>query len=303
MEVSIIIVNYNTKDLTVNCIKSIKKYTKNIEYEVIVSDNGSIDNSVNTIREHFPDVIIVENNENLGFGTANNRALKYAKGKYIFYLNSDTELRNNAVKLFYDYYEKNKINENLGAIGCNLLKSDLTINHSFGNFPNVNNIINDLIHANYGLFKLFILNKKNYHSIPVKNNCYSKYIGQVDYIIGADLFLENNKYAYFDERYFLYCEEVDLQYKLYLESKNRIIIDGPEIIHFDGQSSKKTQDIGFPELTKFSSQCNNISRVQFIKKNCSFFKGEIIKLLTLLLWLNPLIFKYNKKSLKKLLKA
>lgn len=303
MDVSIIIVNYNTKDLTVNCIKSIKEYTKDVEYEILLSDNGSVDNSVITIRQYFPDVIIVENNANLGFGTANNRALKYAKGKYIFYLNSDTEVRNNAVKLFYDYYEKNKINENLGAIGCNLLRSDFTINHSYGEFPDTKKIIKDLIHANYGLFKLFILNKKDYNSNSKNMTNCSKFIGKVDYLIGADLFLENNKYAYFDERYFLYCEEVDLQYQLYLENKNRIIIDGPEIIHFDGQSSKNNRNIIFPELTKFSSQCNNISRVQFIKKNYSYFKGEIIKLLTLLLWLNPLIFKYNKKSLKKLLKA
>ena len=102
MDVSIIIVNYNTKDLIKNCIDSIYEQTKDIKFEIIVSDNGSVDGSIEMIKSEFPNVILIENNANLGFGTANNRGLKIAKGKYIFYLNSDTVLLNNAVKLYPD---------------------------------------------------------------------------------------------------------------------------------------------------------------------------------------------------------
>lgn len=100
MDVSIIIVNYNTKELTRNCLRSIFDQTKDVDFEVIVSDNGSTDGSIEMIRAEFPQVILIENNANLGFGAANNRGLKIARGKYVFYLNSDTVLLNNAVKLF-----------------------------------------------------------------------------------------------------------------------------------------------------------------------------------------------------------
>ncbi|MFC2281975.1 MAG: glycosyltransferase family 2 protein, partial [Treponema socranskii subsp. buccale] len=90
MNVSVIIVNYNTRELTKNCLLSIYEKTQGINFEVIVSDNGSKDGSQDMIRTEFPQVSLIENNANLGFGTANNRALAAAKGKYVFYLNSDT---------------------------------------------------------------------------------------------------------------------------------------------------------------------------------------------------------------------
>ena len=104
-DVSIIIVNYNTKQLLADCLKSIYEQTNNIDFEVIVSDNGSVDGSIEMLKRDFSQVILIENNANLGFGAANNRGLEVAKGKYIFYLNSDTVLLNNAVKIFFDYLE------------------------------------------------------------------------------------------------------------------------------------------------------------------------------------------------------
>ena len=117
MQVSIIIVNYNTKELLNNCLKSIYKYTKDIDFEIIVSDNGSTDNSISMLKTEFPQVVIVDNGKNLGFGAANNKGLEIAKGKYIFYLNSDTLILNNAVKIFYDYFEANEniFNGNVSA--------------------------------------------------------------------------------------------------------------------------------------------------------------------------------------------
>lgn len=117
MNVSVIIVNYNTKELTKNCLASIFEKTKNIDFEVIVSDNGSTDGSIEMIKSDFPQVVLIENNVNLGFGKANNIAAKIAKGKYLLFLNSDTILLNNAVKEFFDRAvdEKNKI---LGLYSC-----------------------------------------------------------------------------------------------------------------------------------------------------------------------------------------
>ena len=83
IDVSVIIVNYNTKELLKNCINSIYEKTENVSIEIIVSDNGSIDGSIEMLKDTFPDVILIENNENLGFGKANNIGAKNAHGKYL----------------------------------------------------------------------------------------------------------------------------------------------------------------------------------------------------------------------------
>ena len=204
MDVSIIIVNYNTKNLTINCLSSIYEQTKDISFEIIVSDNGSTDGSIEMIKSNFTKVIVVENKENLGFGKANNRGLKVATGKYIFYLNSDTVLLNNAVRLFFDYFESHSL-ENIGAIGCNLVDNNLTLTHSFGTFPCYKNEVTFHLKNAFKLLakRIIFTLGKSYK----KENAIDKakeYYGEVDYITGADLFVKNNEYAYFDERYFLY---------------------------------------------------------------------------------------------------
>lgn len=306
MDVSIIIVNYNTKQLLKDCLNSIYEHTKDINFEIIVSDNGSKDGSIEMLKTEFPQVILIENNANLGFGKANNRALAVAKGKYIFYLNSDTILLNNAVKLFFDYFEENKEKENIGALGCNLLDKQGNINASYASYPNFNGKIKDLIHANYGLWKhiFFKIIHKKIENTGKHKSIYEKKIGEVGFIIGADLFIENNEFAKFDEKYFLYLEETDLEWNLYKKTgKKCYLIEGPKIIHLEGESSKETEKLPYYDLTSFSGRCKCISRVYYCKKNYSRFKSFIIKILTLLLWLNPLIIKYTYKSIFKLLKA
>ena len=117
-QVSIIMVNYNTKELTKKAIQAVFDKTEGVEYEIIVVDNDSKDGSVEELKKTFQDkIIIIESKENLGFGRGNNLGIKQAKGKYIFLLNSDTELINNAIKIFYDYMEQN---EQVGICGGNL---------------------------------------------------------------------------------------------------------------------------------------------------------------------------------------
>ena len=101
MDVSIIIVNYNTKELTAACINSIFQYTEGVEFEVILVDNASTDGSREFFRKDTR-IILIESEINLGFGRANNLGYEYSHGKYVFLLNSDTYLLNNAVKIFYD---------------------------------------------------------------------------------------------------------------------------------------------------------------------------------------------------------
>ena len=296
MQVSIIIVNYNTKDLLRDCLKTIISYTQEIEYEIIVSDNGSSDDSVEMLKKEFSSVIVLENNKNLGFGTANNKALEIASGKYVLYLNSDTVLCNNAVKDFFDYMEAH-INENIGAIGTNLMDNKKNIIHSFGRFPSFLSLTKILIRDNISQFLKLIL-----HMLCIKKEHFTNstseaafYTGNVDYITGADLFLKNDENAKFDEKFFLYYEETDLQKTMSKKGLERRIIDGPQIIHLEGGSNTNGK-----KFTSFGNLISYISMVYYCKKNISKSGAILLKILILLLWLNPLHLKNTKKFFRKL---
>ena len=305
MDVSIIIVNYNTKQLLADCLNSIYEQTKDISFEVIVSDNGSKDGSIEMLKADFPQVILIENNANLGFGAANNRGLAIAKGKYIFYLNSDTILLNNAVKYFFDYWENSPEKDSIGALGANLLSINKETIHSGGLFPDYKSDISGLMHNIYGFTKQFFFHKLFKKNLPeYKNEKSEKIIGLIDYITGADLFLKNDNFAYFDEDFFMYCEETYLQYQLFMNNKNRLLINGPQIIHLEGASSKKiTTDIVHKEAS-FASIQGKISRIIYFRKTgISTFKICALKIATILLWLNPLLFKTNAKYIKNIIMA
>lgn len=296
MDVSIIIVNYNTKELTYGCLKSVYEKTKDVDFEVIVSDNGSKDGSVELIKSKFPQVILVENNENLGFGRANNRGLDVARGKYVFYLNSDTILLNNAVKMFFDYFEEHDEKEKIGALGCNLQNSEGGIIHSSGEIKALKTKLGELFHCFLGISKdtvKFIFTRK-LGTFTIDHSASFK-TGEVPYITGADLFVKNDGSAKYDERYFMYNEEVDLQLNLHKNGLKSILIDGPEIIHLEGGSTKK-----LPQKVVYLSSAGNIqlfkSYIQFYKKNFYHQLGIFaIKLIVTLIWLNPLIFNKTKK--------
>ena len=105
MDVSVIIVNYNTLGLTSDCIESIIAQTSTVEYEIILVDNASTDGSKEVFAQDKR-IKYIYSDRNLGFGRANNLGIREAKGRYLFFLNSDTILLNNAVKLFFDYCGK-----------------------------------------------------------------------------------------------------------------------------------------------------------------------------------------------------
>jgi len=225
MQVSLIIVNYNTKELIMDCLKSVYDKTHDIDFEVIVVDNASSDGSIELMKSEYPDVRLIENSDNLGFGKANNIGLKSAKGQYVFLLNSDTVLLNNAVKKFYDFMQENQGNM-IGAIGGYLLDSKLNIIHSYNEFPTLSSLFFADLKILMDLFK----RKKS--EIPT--------VKPVGYITGADLFLSKsllNEIGAFDPEYFMYFEETDLQYRMSESGYARLVVPGPEIIHLEGKSS------------------------------------------------------------------
>ena len=309
LDVSIIIVNYNTKKLIQNCIKSIFEQTKDISYEVIVSDNGSVDGSIEMIKSDFPQVILLENNANLGFGIANNRGLKIAKGKYIFYLNSDTVLLNNAVKYFFDYWEENGEKQNIGALGCNLIDSEGKNIHSGGSGISKNKELFSslMLLISISIKTLFLFLTKNNHllnklSKPFVQKQYKEQFGFVDVIIGADLFLKNNKFAFFDEDYFMYYEEGDLENKLKKIHKNMLLVKGPKIVHLEGMSEMNKHFI--LNYSSFSKIQYRFSQITYIRKNTDFNFPYcfMLKIITILIWLNPFLIKKTLKFIPKLVR-
>ncbi len=266
LDVSVIIVNYNTLELTRNCLKSVFEQTKDISFEVIVSDNGSKDGSIEMIKSEFPNVILIENNANLGFGAANNLGLKMAKGKYIFYLNSDTVLLNNALKFFFNFWENSPEKEKIGALGCVLQDEKGNLIHSGGEFPKYKSIckerFSELIHscAKYLLLKLHLGNLYQFSRKGIKSERVIP--GKVDYVTGADLFMLNDDFAKFDERFVLYYEETDLQKNLYNQTgKKSLLIDTPKIIHLLHKG--RTEKIKFETFSTFQ---NKVSSVLYFKK-------------------------------------
>ena len=290
MDVSIIIVNYNTKELTRNCLKSVFEQTDGIAFEVIVSDNGSTDGSQEMIRAEFPEVVLIENGANIGFGAANNRALAVARGKYVFYLNSDTVLLNNAVKMFFDFWENSSEKENIGALGGVLLDENMDTIHSGAPFPTYallckgqfNYIKSHVFRTLLHVLHLDGAWQKRKDAISMR---ISVRTGETHGdITGADLFLLNDSNARFDKHFFMYLEETDLELRLAEQGLKRFIIAGPKIQHL-------TRKIGGKDfVVKFQHVCVQESAVYYARKNF----GSKARLLRFLVWLdrlNPLVRK------------
>lgn len=293
LDVSIIIVNYNTKELTRNCLKSLFEQISGISFEVIVSDNGSNDGSIEMIKSEFPQVRLIENNANLGFGAANNRGLKMTKGKYIFYLNSDTVLLNNAVRIFFDCWENSPEKDRIGAFGCVLQDENGNLIHSGGEFPKYKSVcrerFSELVHsgAKYLFLKLHL--EKLYPAARKKIRGEQVIPSEVDYVTGADLFMLNDKLASFDERFVLYYEETDLQMTLRkLTGKKSFLIGGPKIIHLLYKG--RTEKIKFETFSTFH---NKVSSVLYFEKYGK--KASLLNCLNKLIFLLPPNKKWRKE--------
>lgn len=227
IDVSVIIVTYNTKNLTLQCIDSIFLQTRHVSFEIILIDNASTDGS----REIFQQdkrITYIYSNQNLGFGKANNLGYSQTSGRYIFLLNSDTILLNDALSEFVLYFDKHA-DSDVACAGAVLKKKDgITENNSYSQFPSICNTISFFMH-----YYLRIKPKRR-----ISSN--GKYPLTVDYIIGADLFIKRDvveQLGLFDESFFMYYEDSELQLRYHNHGYRSVIISSPEIIHLEGAST------------------------------------------------------------------
>ena len=236
MDVSVILVSYNTKDLTRNCLNSIYEKTKDIEFEVYVVDNNSHDGSPEMVEQEFPQVRLIKNPDNKGFGAANNIAIRESNAKYIFCLNTDTLLLDNSIKQFFDFMEKEE-NQKIGACGGQLYYEDMTPAACAGHRPNLCGIL-------FRLFKLQNILKPIYNrffSLGITSDKNAVLPYYVDYIVGADLFIRNSilkDLNGFDETFFMYYEETDLCKRIQTQGEKCIILPQVSIIHKEAKSFK-----------------------------------------------------------------
>jgi hypothetical protein len=276
--VSIIIVNYNTLHVLQPCIDSIVEHTNDVDYEIIVVDNGSTDGSIEALSKDQR-VTFVPTGENLGFGKANNRGLELAHGDYVFFLNSDTLLKNNAIKMLYDFAEQYQ--GKLGALGCIL--EDLQGNriHSYGKFSKMSDDFRKY---------LWIPILKGLHLYQEPVIPYPENWMKVDYVTGADLFVSRqvlDECGAFHPAFFMYYEESEMEHRFMLHGYDNIIVNGPQIIHLEGEGGKTGNASKFIRDT-FRQQKSEYIYFKLTEPRWKYILYRIIHpLLRQTVWLNP----------------
>ena len=245
MDISIIIVNWNTRELLRKCLDSVETTVRSLSHEIIVVDNASTDGSTAMLRERFPRVRLIENLENLGFGTANNQALRVITGRYALLLNSDAVLTENAVSDLFACME----NHPEAAMACGqLLNADGSRQNSIAAFPSLLTLMTNTPLLEY-LFPRRFPSKRYSHSGPV----------EVDSGIGACLMVRMaamDAVGLFDERYHFFFEETDWAYQMRRAGWKVLHVPTAFIYHLQGQSIGR----------------NLHSRIEFYRSRYQFFR-------------------------------
>jgi GT2 family glycosyltransferase len=251
MDLSIIIVNWNVKPLLKKCLQSIYDQTTGLDFEIIVIDNASSDQSAQMVAQDFPRVDLIASNENLGFAKANNMGLAHAQGNYILFMNPDMELVENSFKTMHDLMVNNS---DISISTCQLVYPDLERQNNIKNNP--------------GLCDQVLILLKLHHIF--KPACLKKYLAQgfdyfqeqeVKQIMGAFVFCENDaikKLNGWDSNYWLWWEDLDLCKRA--QDLNYKIIYTPKtkVIHYEGKS--------------FEQQASLIKQKRFNKGMRTYFK-------------------------------
>ncbi|MFA5070133.1 MAG: glycosyltransferase family 2 protein [Patescibacteria group bacterium] len=237
IELSVIIVSWNTGRLIENCLKSIYKTVSHIDFEIIVIDNNSSDNTVQMIEKNFPNIILIKNNSNLGFASANNQGIARAKGDFLLLLNPDTILLSNSIP---PSLEELKKDHKIAVLGAKILNPDLSLQPSCRRFPDLASQILILLKI-HNLFP---------HLRPLKKYLMSDWPHnekrEVDQVMGAYFLTKREiieEAGVLDEKYKLYFEEVDFCYRVKQMGYKVVFFPEAKIIHYQGESFKQVRGL------------------------------------------------------------
>ncbi len=266
IDVSVVIVNWNTKDYLLDCLESLFYTGEGFSKEVIVVDNGSQDGSVDELKKSVPSVHLIENKSNLGFAKAVNQGLRKASGKYFLLLNPDTRLKDGSIEELFSFMEEHR---EVAVTGPQLLSGDGSKQNSIANFPS---LATELLNKSL----LRWLFPKRY---PGKEKDYSN-PKEVDSVIGACLMVRREaieKVGLLDEDYFLFLEETDWCYRVRKAGWKVNHVPQARVIHYQGKSAEREKARAKVEYYR--------SRYIFFKKHRGLWQlfilrvGLVIKLL------------------------
>ena len=222
--------NYNVTELLRNCLSSIQKFVDVVDYEVIVIDNFSPDDSWKVLMNEFPQFHFIENKKNEGFAIANNKAVKLTKSEYILLLNPDTEFEGFYMKELLDFADAQ---EKFGCLGIRMHDAE-------GDFlPESKRSVPDMFNS---FEKLFINFKKNNSKSYYRNDVDEHEIAEVEVITGAFFLTKKEIYENvggLDEQYFMYGEDIDLCYTILKNGYQNFYYGKASLLHHKGESTVK----------------------------------------------------------------
>jgi len=308
-KLSIIVVNYNTKELLRECLYSIIKDVKGISCETIVVDNSSNDGSAEMVEKYFPDVKLIANDSNLGFAKANNQGIKVSKGNYILLLNSDTVILPNSLEKLLNFIENHP---RVGVVSPALLNPDLTPQPFIHELPN---LWRTFLH--FFNFKRLAVSPQKRHFLakllkPIADKNINAYLAcyrtrlepkSVEMVNGTCFLIRKqviDQVGLLDEEIFLYCEDADWCKRIKEAGWDIYFLPNIKIIHYGGESIKKA--FGLVSLARYKGTLYYYKKH---KNKISVLTLRIIAISGLSFKLLSLIIKYlfserkNKESIKK----
>jgi GT2 family glycosyltransferase len=257
VDLSIIIVNWNTEEYLLRCLNSIFEMGQRMDWEVVVVDNGSQDGSGEEVKKTFPFVHLVQNEKNIGFAKAANQGLQRASGRYVLLLNPDTQIKNGAIERLLSFMDSHL---EAGVAGAQLLNSDGSKQNSIASYPS---LATELL--NKSLLR-WLFPK----AFPGKERDYSEAI-EVDSVIGACMMVKEDaldQVGLLDEDYFLFLEETDWCYRMKRAGWKVYHVPQAEVYHFQGKSAETVKKKARVEFYR--------SRYHFFKKNRGSFQRIIL---------------------------
>ncbi len=260
MRASIVIVNWNTKALLAGCLASIAEHPPSGAYEVIVVDNASTDGSPVMLRDRFPDVTLLVNEENVGFAAANNVGIAQSHGDYILLLNSDTVVRAGALDALLRFMETEP---EAGAAGARLINGDGTLQPSCSALPT-------LLREGMHLFHL------DFRQRRMMQRWDTRQPRPVEVLLGACMLVRRTaleQIGLMDEGYFMYSEEVDYCRRLRDAGWKLYWVPQAEVVHYGGQSTRQVATEMFLRLYA--------AKLRYFRKHEGARAGQVYKLILL----------------------
>ena len=266
MDVSVLVVAWNVRELLRNCLRSVYEQTNGIEFEVIYVDNGSADGSVEMVRQEFPQTRIIANKDNKGFIKANNQAIEVATGRYVLLLNSDTIVLDNAIAKTVQFADQHP---EAAAIGCRVLNPDRTLQESCFRFYSTLNMLLDVSWLSRAFPRNKLFGRKIYGGWNYDT------VREVDVIVGCFSLVRRaaiEQVGVMDERFFVYGDDIDWCYRFVKAGWKVLFTPAGQIIHYGGQTTKR-------EAGRFSLQLHGAVLIN-VKTHYNWFTFTMCRLLT-----------------------